>query len=51
VSALIAIGVAVLAFIVGGAFLATGHFLVGIILIVGSLPVALVLWMRLADRY
>jgi hypothetical protein len=50
VAALIAIGAAIAAFLVGGAFLATGHFLLGIILLVGSLPFALVWYMKLSER-
>ena len=49
-AALIAIGTAILAFLVGGALLATGHFLFGIILLVGALPFSLVFWMKLAER-
>jgi hypothetical protein len=47
---LTAIGVLVLGFIAGVILYSTGHWVIGIIVLLSAVPVALVAWIQAADR-
>ena len=47
---LVALGVFVAAIVLGIVFFSTGHVVLGIIALLGSLPFALAAWIKWADR-
>ena len=48
--ALIALGVFLVCAAAGGALLGTGHLIIGIVVLIASVPAAVVAWMKWADR-
>ena len=47
---LVALGVFVAAILIGVIFFVTGHWVLGIVFLLGSLPFALASWVKWSDR-
>jgi hypothetical protein len=48
--ALLGLGVFIVCLVAGGILLGTGHLIIGIVVMLASLPAAIVAWMKWSDR-